>query len=59
MILVPEGYVLIKQEDYDELVQMNVRLGDIVLKLKQRIKELGSRLNKNSTSGQIFRHIGA
>ena len=43
MIQVPEGYVLIKQEDYDALVQKNARLGDLVLKLEQRIKELESR----------------
>ena len=53
MIQVPQGYVLIKQEEYDELVERNVHLEDLVLKLVERIDELEARLNKNSTNSSI------
>ena len=53
MVQVPEGYILIKQEEYDEPVERNTHLEDLVLKLVERIDELEARLNKNSTNSPI------
>ena len=53
MVQVSEGYILIKQEEYDELVERNTHLEDLVLKLVERIDELEARSNKNSTNSSI------
>ena len=43
---IPEGYILIKQDEYQELV-------DTITSLKERIKELEGQRNKDSHNSHI------
>lgn len=56
MIRIPKGYVLIKREEYEYLLEMKVRctlLEKTVMNLEQRLKELEVRLGKNSSNSSL------
>ncbi|MBC7383920.1 MAG: IS66 family transposase [Bacteroidia bacterium] len=48
MIVVPEGYILIKELDYFKLKEDHEKLLKLVATLMNRVAELESQLNKNS-----------
>ena len=47
---VPEGYIIIKKEDYELLLTTIKELRLEVIRLQQRVDELESRLSKNSSN---------
>lgn len=50
MITVPEGYILIKKEEYEYLLQTIREMSALITKLTSRIEELESQQRKNSSN---------
>jgi len=50
MFKVPEGYILIKKEEYEGLKRTILEMSNMIEKLTRRIEELESQLSKNSSN---------
>jgi BMFP domain-containing protein YqiC len=47
---IPEGYILVKKQDWDRLQQQVIEMKQIIEVLTNRIIELEQRLHKNSSN---------